>query len=77
MSLNPYAELFFVNQETKRFFQLEIILNVLVSSSRFIWIPMLWVYGVMNIDSGRQNLKGLAGLNIEHFEWEKMKWIGL
>ena len=23
----------------------EIILNVLVSSFRFIWIPMLWVYG--------------------------------
>ena len=29
----------------KVFFQFEIIINVLVSSSRFIWIPMLWVYG--------------------------------
>ena len=32
------------NMETKGFFQLEIILNVLVSSSRLISIPMLWVY---------------------------------
>ena len=31
--------------ETKGFFQFEIIINVLVSSFRFIWIPMLWVYG--------------------------------
>ena len=30
--------------ERKGFFQSEIILNVLVSSSRFIWSPMLWVY---------------------------------
>ena len=29
--------------ETKVFFQFEFILNVLVSSLRFIWIPMLWV----------------------------------
>ena len=31
--------------ETKDFFQFEIILIVLVSFLRFIWIPMLWVYG--------------------------------
>ena len=31
--------------ETKGLFQFEIISNVLVSSIRFIWIPMLWVYG--------------------------------
>ena len=31
--------------ETKGFFQFEIIINVLVSCLRFIWIPMLWVYG--------------------------------
>ena len=30
--------------ETKGFFRFEIIINVLISSSRFIWIPMLWVY---------------------------------
>ena len=29
----------------KFFFQYEIIINVLVMSFRFIWIPMLWVYG--------------------------------
>ena len=29
------------NEETKGFFQFEIIINVLVSSFRFIWIPML------------------------------------
>ena len=28
----------------KYFFQYEIIINVLISSSRFIWIPMFWVY---------------------------------
>ena len=27
------------------FFQLKTIINVLISSSRFIWIPMLCVYG--------------------------------
>ena len=31
--------------ETEGFFQFEIIMNVLVSFFRFIWIPMLWVYG--------------------------------
>ena len=29
----------------KGFFQFEIIINVLIGSSRFIWKPMLWVYG--------------------------------
>ena len=29
-------------------FQSEIIVNVLVSSFRFIWIPILWVYGQYN-----------------------------
>ena len=31
--------------EIKGFFQFEIIINVSVSSFRFIWIPMLWVHG--------------------------------
>ena len=31
--------------ETKGFFQFEIIINISVSSFRFIWIPMLGVYG--------------------------------
>ena len=31
--------------ETKEVFSLEIIINVLVSYFRLIWIPMLWVYG--------------------------------
>ena len=35
---------FYTSQETKLFFQFEIIVNVLVTSFRFIWIPMLWVY---------------------------------
>ena len=30
--------------ETKRFLQFEIIINGLLCSFRFIWIPMLWVY---------------------------------
>ena len=30
---------------TKGFYQFEISKNVLVSSFRFVWIPMLWVYG--------------------------------
>ena len=30
--------------ETKGFIQFEIIINVLVISSRIVWIPMLWVY---------------------------------
>ena len=31
--------------EIKGFIQFEIIINVLVGSFWFIWIPMLWVYG--------------------------------
>ena len=34
------------NLQTKvGYIQFEIIINVLVGSFRFIWIPMLWVYG--------------------------------
>ena len=48
----------------ERVFQFEIIMNVLVSSFRFIWIPMLWVYGhykdfysyMGGVDFRRQNL---------------------
>ena len=50
--------------ENKRFFQFEIIINVLASSFCFIWIPILWVYGhykyfyydSAGIDFRRQNL---------------------
>ena len=46
------------------FFYFEIVIDVLVSSFWFIWIPMLWVYGHHNffnsssagIDFRRQNL---------------------
>ena len=34
---------------TKHCFQFEISTNVLVSSFRFIWIPMIWVYGSIQI----------------------------
>ena len=45
-------------------FRFEIIINILVSVFRFIWIPMLWVYGhykylnsySVGIDFRRQNL---------------------
>ena len=38
---------FCLNQENQKvFFQFEIIINVSVCSSRFIWIPVLWVYGL-------------------------------
>ena len=48
----------------KGYFQFEIIINVLVSSFQFIWIPMLWVYHhykyaysySAGIDFRRQNL---------------------
>ena len=45
--ISPYnAEILFHKPwRTKSFFKFEIIINVLVSSFRFIWIPMLWVYG--------------------------------
>ena len=36
--------IFVQTMETKYFFQFEIIRNVLVSSLRLIWIPILWVY---------------------------------
>ena len=50
--------------DQKLFFQFEIIINVLVISFWFIWIPMLWVYGhykyvysySTGIDFSRQNL---------------------
>ena len=50
--------------ENKGVFQIEIIINVLVSFLRFIWIPMLWVYDhytyfysdSAGIDCRRQNL---------------------
>ena len=35
---------FYTTKRPKGFFQFEIIINVLVSSFRVIWIPMLWVY---------------------------------
>ena len=35
--------------EAKCFFQFEIIINVLVSSFRLIWIPILWVYDLKNV----------------------------
>ena len=49
--LNPQStEIFiYLNQDTKGFFKFESIINVLVSSSRFIWTPMSWVYGHYNI----------------------------
>ena len=37
--------IFVKTMKAKGFFQFEIIINVFVSSFRFIWIPMLWVYG--------------------------------
>ena len=52
------------HRNQKVFFQFEIIINVLVSSYWFIWIPMVWVYGhykylysySAGIDFSRQNL---------------------
>ena len=46
-STNPWsAELICKKRREQRvFFQFEIIINVLVSSFWFIWIPMLRVYG--------------------------------
>ena len=47
---NPYnTDFFFKSMETKGFFQFEIIINVLVSFFRFIWIHMSWVYGHYNV----------------------------
>ena len=45
LPLSYNAEIFLYKPlRPKCFFQFEIIINVLVSSFRFIWIPMLWVY---------------------------------
>ena len=35
---------FYINQETNGFFQFEMIINVLVSCSRFIGVPMFWLW---------------------------------
>ena len=51
-------------EDQRGVFQFEIIINIIVSSFRFIWIPMLWVYGHYNyvysfsagVDFRRQNL---------------------
>ena len=45
-NLTPSAEIvLYKPKRPKGFFQFEKILNVLVSSFRFIWTPMVWVYG--------------------------------
>ena len=46
LHINPSsAELFlFKPWEPKVFFQFEIIINILISSFWFIWIPMLYFY---------------------------------
>ena len=41
----PMLKYFCINRGEQSFFHFEIITNVLVCSFRFIWIPMLWVYG--------------------------------
>ena len=38
-------DIFMETMEAKGFFQFDIIINVLASFFRFIWIPMLWVDG--------------------------------
>ena len=38
-----------VNNGDRRVFHIEIIINVLVSAFRFTWIPMLWVYAIINM----------------------------
>ena len=44
---NPWSAEYFLYKpwRQKGFIQFAIIINVLVSSFWFIWIPMLWVYG--------------------------------
>ena len=37
--------IFYIHHGDQRVYQFEIIINILVSSLRFIWIPMSWVYG--------------------------------
>ena len=41
----PFLALSYKPWRPKSFIHFEIIINVLVSSFRFIWIPMLWVCG--------------------------------
>ena len=47
LKINPYSAEIFLNKprRPKGSVQFVIIINVLVSSFCFIWIPMLWVYG--------------------------------
>ena len=62
--------LFFLNTwRMKGFFYFEIIINVLVSSFRFIWIPMLWVYGhyiYLNSFRGSSSYVNFKWLRIVH-----------
>ena len=46
LTINPLSTeiLSYKPWRSKGFFQFENIINVLVSSVRFIWIPILWVY---------------------------------
>ena len=47
--VNSYnAEIFYRNHWDKQVFSIWIIINVLLSSFRFIWILLLWVYGYYN-----------------------------
>ena len=47
VELNPYKSEIFLYKpwRPKCFFHFKVIINVLVSSSPFIWRPTLWVYG--------------------------------
>ena len=54
--------------ETKGFSHFEIIINVLVSSYRFIWIPVLCVYG-----NYKYFYSYSAGIDFAHnFKWVKI-----
>ena len=73
-----------MNHEDQRFFQFEIIINVLVSSSRFICIPMLCVYGHYqyftfsvwgSTDFRRQTLDVIFHTFLFHFQLLKTLWI--
>ena len=56
------------NMETKGFSHFEIILNVLVSSYRFIWIPVFCVYG-----NYKYFYSYSAGIDFAHnFKWVKI-----
>ena len=49
-NINFYdADIFCVDHVDQRVFKFEVIINVLVSSFRFICIPVLWVYGNFKI----------------------------